>query len=480
MQVSLPISTSALPKSGLTDDERAIVARLDAKLSARSPMLRLSEAYYLGEQVIDNLRIAVPKELEFLRTIVGWPALAVDPYVERLSIDGFRLRGATDADESLGDLADEIGLGSLLPLAVTDALSLGRGYWLVGSPRESGAAPDVTVESPLNVAVDWDLRGTTAKAVWQRYQQAGRAHAALLRPRKTIEFAANDAGEWEVVGVDEHDLDFVPIVRMPHMPRSNARGGRSAIIPALRSATDSACRDLLSLEIAREIYSVPGITLLGAAESAFQNSDGTAKSAFEAYITRFRALERDEDGQLPEIHQQQVYDPATFTKLIDMRASQVASMVAAPPQDLGLYTQGNPTSADSADVMEKRRNRRAKLMQKPFGASVVELMHTVLRFENAGDLPEQYRRMVADWEDVDEVSMGTASDGLSKQVAAGMIPATSDVTLKRAGYSAVERQRLARDRSADDNRNLTRALVNGLVPTQQTPQEPTSGDAAGI
>lgn len=471
------ISFPTLPTTVLSDDDRALVSRLNGELATRVSEMRLSEAYYLGEQVIDNLRIAVPQELEFLRTIVGWPALAVDPYVERLSVDGFRTPGATDSDGGLGDLAIEVGLDALLPLAVTDALSIGRGYWLVGSPPESGAAPEVTVESPMNVGVEWDLKGTTPKAAWHSYWEGGRQHGVLVKPRRTTHLAVNDDGSWEIVDMDEHDYDFVPLVRMPHMPRSNARGGRSAISAALRSATDSACRDLMSLEVAREIYSVPAVTILGATEAAFQNTDGTAKSAWDAYITRMKALERDENGDLPAIHQQQAYDPSTFTKLIEMRASQAASIVAAPPQDLGLYTQGNPVSADSADAMEKRRNRRAKLMQKSFGASVTELMQMVLRFQNNGELPNEYRRLMVDWQDVDEVAMSTASDALSKQVTAGMVPATSDVTLKRAGYSAVERRRLAQDRQSDDGRAFARAIAEGLLPRQR--EGVTGGDADG-
>ena len=455
-----------LPKLLLTDDERAMVERLNAKLVEREGRMLLSEAYYLGAQVIDNLRIAVPKELEFLRTIVGWPALAVDPYVERLAVDGFRLPGATDADGSLGELATEINLDGLLPLAITDALSIGRGYWFVGSPAESGDVPDVTVESPMNVAVEWDLRGTTALGVWQSYWRDGRRHGTLMMrdPGRTLHLAVNDKGTWELVDRDDHDFNFLPVVRMPHMPRTNARGGRSAITPAIRSTADSACRDLLALEVSREIYSVPGVTLLGAAESAFQNTDGTAKSAWQAYVTRFRALERDEDGNLPEIHQAQVYDPSVFTKVLDMRASQMASMVAAPPQDLGLYTQGNPTSADSGEVMEKRRNRRAKLMQKQFGPDAVSLMQMVIRFQNHGNLPDEFRRMTADWVDVDEVAIGTASDAITKQIAAGAVPATSDVVLKRLGYSAVERARLEQDRKREDGRNVARALAASLTP----------------
>lgn len=471
------LSIPTLPSLILSQDEREMVERLNKKLTLRTPTMALAEAYYLGEQVIQNLRIAVPEELEFLRTIVGWPALAVDPYVERLAIDGFRLPNATDADVELGNLAVEVGLDSLLPLALTDALSISHGYWFVGSPKEPGAAPDVTVESPLNVAVEWDLRGTTPLGVWQSYWKAGRRHGVLLLPKRTLELAVDDDGNWKLVHRDEHDFDFLPVVRMPHMPRTNARGGRSAITNAIRSTTDSACRDLLSLEVAREIYSVPGMTLLGAAEKDFQNTDGSAKSAWQAYITRFRALERDENGELPSIHQAQVYDPSVFTKVIEMRASQMGSMVAAPPQDLGLYTQGNPTSAESGEVQEKRRNRRAKLMQKQFGPNIAAVMQMVLRFQNGGRLPSQYRRMTADWYDVDEVAMGTASDGISKQITSGAVPATSDVTLKKLGYSAVERARLTQDRSADDGRMLARALANGLVPPTQGASD---GNPAGL
>lgn len=465
-----------LPRLLLSDDERAMVERLNAKLVEREARMLLSEAYYLGAQVIDNLRIAVPKELEFLRTIVGWPALAVDPYVERLAVDGFRLPNATDADGGLADLATEINLDGLMPLAITDALSIGRGYWFVGSPTEPGDVPDVTVESPMNVAVEWDLRGTTPLGAWTSYWRDGRRHGTLMMrdPGRTLHLAVNDKGTWELVDRDDHDFNFLPIVRMPHMPRTNARGGRSAITPAIRSTADSACRDLLALEVSREIYSVPGVTLLGAAESAFQNTDGTAKSAWQAYVTRFRALERDDDGNLPEIHQAQVYDPSVFTKVLDMRASQMASMVAAPPQDLGLYTQGNPTSADSGAVMEKRRNRRAKLMQKQFGPDAVSLMQMVLRFQNGGQLPAEFRRMTTDWVEVDEVAIGTASDAIAKQVSAGAVPATSDVTLKRLGYTAVERARLAQDRAADDARNMALAMAQGLLPGAP------SGDAAGL
>lgn len=459
-------SIPALPALSLSESERGLITKLQTEaLYARNEM-ELAEAYYLGEQVINNLQIAVPKELEFLRTIVGWAALAVDPYVERHAIDCFRQVDGTDADPYLTSLWSANGLDAELPLAVTDALSMGRGWWVVGSPLESGGAPQITVESPLNLAAIWNMRGNEPSAVFHEYWSDGRLHAALLVPNETISLATNDNGKWEVVNRDQHDFGFVPVVRMANTPRTNDRGGRSAITTALRSTIDGACRTLLGLEVAREIYSVPQMLLLGVTESAFQNTDGTPKSAWETYITNVLALERDEEGNLPEVKQKTAYDPATFTKLIENAASRAASIVLAPPQEIGLYTQGNPVSADAQNTSESRRNRRARAQQAMFGVPLVKVMQYATMFDNKGTLPDEFRTIEADWRSVEELDFTKAADGITKLVASKVIPATSDVTLKRAGFNAVERARLAQDRKLEDGRDVARTIAQSLIPQQ--------------
>lgn len=468
----------ALPLLGLSESEQQTIQTLQAVgLGCRSEML-LAEAYYLGQQVIRNLRIAVPKELEFLRTIVGWPAIAVDPLVERLSVDGFRLPDATDADADLAHLWDANGLGSEQSLAFTDALSMGRSYWAVGSPLESGDAPNITVESPLNMSVLWDLRGYEPRAAMQEYWDGERRRGALLLPNQTVHLATDDNGAWVIANRDEHDFGFVPVHRMANRPRTNNRDGRSEITPAMRSITDAACRTLLGLEVAREIYSVPQRVLLGAAESDFQNADGTPKAAWDTYITRVLALERDEEGNLPDLRQMQAYDPGVFTKLIDMYASQMAGQLAAPPQDLGLYTQGNPTSADAANVAESRRDRRAVLKQSMFGVPLVRVIQTALRFQNKGILPAEFKRLAVDWHSVSIESMATSSDAIAKQIAVKAVPPTSDVTLKRLGYSAVERARLAVDRDAQQGEDALQQIADSLTPKPAADPGPADAPAA--
>lgn len=473
--------TPTLPLLGLSESEKQMIATLQTRAQVQRAQMQLSRAYYRGEQIIENLRIAVPAELEFLRTIVGWASMAVDPYVERLQTDCFRRAGSTDGDDYLAGIMDENKFASEQLLAFKDSLTMGPAYWMVGSATESGGVPVITVESPLNMTALWDLRGTTARAGLLEYRaEDGTRRGAFVMPKQTIHLGTNDKGQWVIADRDQHDFDFCPIVRMANQPETSNRGGESAITAAIRSHVAAACRTLLGIEVARELYSVPQLLLLGVTESAFQNSDGSPKSAWDTYITQVLALERDDEGQLPDVKQKATYDPATFTRLLDWHASAVAGLLAATPQDLGLYTDGNPASADSVIAMESRRDRRAKNMWPMFGDSLVDVAKMAIRFDNKGVLPPDYRRLSLDWYPVTMASPVSTADALSKEISAGMVPPTSDVVLKRAGYNAADRARLAQDRRLEDGRQVARQLAESVTTTTTTPpteNAPANGPA---
>lgn len=436
-----------LPSIGLSEGERAIITDLERMGSQSDADSELCRAFYLGQQVIKNLRIAVPKELEaHLTTVVGWGAAAVDPLVERSSLDGFRTPDGDDADSYIGELMETTGFEAELPMALTDAFSMGRGFITVGSPAERGGPPVVTADNPANMYVKWDARGRVARQVLHKYSDGQQQRATLMLPNLSLHLAVNDKQQWEVVQRDEHDFDFIGLTRLSNMSLTDARQGRSEITPALRSIIIDACRTLRSLVVAGEIYSVPQRLILGATEEAFQNANGTTKTALETYITSILALERDENGELPDVKQMAVYDPSVFTRVVEMYASQASGILAATPQELGLYTDGNPVSAESVKASRLSRDDRARLRQRFCNPALAQVAQHMIRFDNGGTLPEQYRRLTADWNPVAVETIGVTSDAISKQIQVGAIPATSDVTLKRLGYTAPERRRLEADR----------------------------------
>ena len=465
-----------LPALSLSEADAAQIRRLASRaLSERSGLLP-TQVSSLAQQQNTNLKIRLPAALALnLPTLVGWAAIAVDPYVEGLSVEVFREPGETDVNQDLADLWDGNGLAAEQSLAFTDTLSMSRSYWTVGSGPEKGDLPRICVESPLNITVGWDMTGRRPMSALQSYTVDSRQHAALYTPEQTIHVAVNDKWQWEITSRDKHGFGYVPVVRMANNPLTTARDGRSEITPALMSIIDSACRRLLGLEVASELYSVPQKLILGATESDFQDAAGATKSAWTTYVTSLLALERDEDGNVPEVHQFQVYDPAVFTKVIEMYASQAAGILAAVPQDLGLYTDGNPTSADSWDAMETRRNRKAIRKQAIFGTALVEVMQLAQRFVTGGPLPEQFRRMAVDWMPPSMPSLAQTADPVTKLIAAGALPARSDVTLKRAGFSAVERAQIEQDWLEQDGRTALEQIRVGLTAPKPAPADANAG-----
>lgn len=461
-----PIILPTLQSLFLSDEERAEIAWLEARTLRHRQFLELKRAYYLGEQIIVSLGIAIPPSLQHIRTLVGWPAKAVDPYVDRLSVDSFRVKGATDSDPDLYDMWVENHMDADQKLAYRDAFSMGPSYLTAGSPEDPGDVPVICVESPLNMAVHWDVRYARPKSALQSYFADDQRHAALYLPGQTIHLGTDDQGQWQVTDRDVHGFDWVPVVRLANRPDTLNRDGQSEIDNFVMSLTDQACRTLLNLTVASELYSVPQKYILGSTEADFQNPDGTARSTWDTYIHKVLGLERDEDGNLPEVGQFQAYDPTVYTKVVDELAAQMASHLSAPPQELGLYSEGNPPSADSVEYQLDPRNKKARGKQAGFNPGLIDIMQMGMRFQNGGVLPDKYRQISVDWEDVGVAQPASTADAITKQVAAGSVPPTSDVVLKRLGYSAVERLRLEQDRQLDPGAAELAELANSLQAKQ--------------
>lgn len=471
-----PVYIPDLPSLHLSDDERALISKLQMMAWRQRAIMELTDAYYRGEQIITNLRIAIPPELEFLRVIVGWAAMAVDPLVERLSVDGFRLPNATDVDQDMQDVWLLNGMDAKQSLAFTDAFSMGRAWLLGGSPTEAGGVPVMSVESPLNIAATWDAWTAKPKELLQSFWLDNRRHAALYLPNQTVQLAEDDNAVWQLVDRDVHNLGLIPAVRVANAPRSNQPDGASEINPMVRSMIDQACRTLVQLAVAGEFYSVPQRLILGASESDFVAPDGTPKTAWQTYITSVLALERDENGDLPTVTQMKVYDPSVHWKTIEGLAGQVAGLIRANPQEMGLYTQGNPVSSDAQQIVDARRVRWARHKQRLFSASVVESMQISVRLMNEGALPDPYRRMAVDWTDPADLNLAAITDAMAKQEAMGAIPGASDVVQRKLGWNAVERKQLAQD--LDEAQQLELELANSMAVKAARAAKQVAGDLA--
>lgn len=452
--------------TGLNPDDQVLILGLSAKLNLLSYTGLVRESYYNGLQRLADLGVSIPPQLSSVRTVVDWPRICVDPLVQRCVVDGFRLPSDVDVDDDLTEIWQANDLDAEAPLCFLDSLVQGRGYMIVGAPDTPGDSPIITVESPLNLAMNWDPRTRKALAAYQAYQAEGLFRAVLYKPNYDIKMSRDSTKQmvWQVDDVDEHNFGEVCVVRFPNRQRSADREGQSEITPAVMNTTDSACRSLLGMEIAREFYSVPHRYILGAKESDFQDAAGNPKSAIDMVMSKMLAFENDDQGNGPTVGQFQAFDPSVFTKILDSHAQLMASYTQFPPAYFGQTTTANPASADAIHAAQDGVNRRGSQVQNQFSDPLERVMRLAWRFANGGQqVPVEMRRLETDWVDVGTATPEGTSMALHNQIQAGSVPPTSDVVLRRLGYSAVERARLTIDRRSDQGAGLLAELANSLL-----------------
>jgi hypothetical protein len=492
---AFPTATNAsLPSLNLTEDEQSLATWLATRLFDQRPYLEVRGLYYDGLQRMQDLGISIPPSLTGLRTVIGWPRIGVDAIVNRCRVEGFRYPGATDTDEDLWGIFKANRMVSESPLAFLDAMIYGRAYMVVGPGDDTtGGQPLITAESPMNMTAIWDARTRRCTASLQIYLDTdytsdmyGQEVAALYLPDRTIFMAraASVSGQsaasmkWQITERDDHKIGQVPVVRLANRQRIGNREGLSEITPEWMNTTDSACRTLLGMEVGREFYSAPRRYILGASEDAFQKPDGSSVSAWEAYLNKVWAVERDEEGNVPTVGEFKAGDPSTHTKLIDTYAKIMSGNMGVPPHFLGVFSDGNPASADAIRSGYEELTIRSTNKHLHFGEGLEDVMRLALLIRD-GSVPDKAHMIETDWTDPAPTTLAATSDAITKQVTVGSIPAHSDVTLKKLGYSAVERARLEADRLTDEGDQFLAQIAHSLVGKDARIDKGLAGDVTG-
>ncbi|TGB13849.1 phage portal protein [Streptomyces sp. MZ04] len=462
----MTLSIPELPLVYLSDYELAMINMLRADMMRDRYELQLRDAYFNGEQLIRDLGISIPPQLKGLHTVIGWPRVGVESLEERLDLEAFRWADGADSS-GLEEIADANDLYDESSLAHLDSLVYGREYLAIGS-GDDDSPPLISVESPLDMTLMWDARLRMGTAALRECQADGYVESGpeermivLYLPDQTITALPSPSGSWEVVDRDIHELGVVPVVRMANRQRTSDRVGRSEITPEVMSVTDAACRRLMGMEVAAEFFGAPQRYILGASESAFQDAEGNAKSAWETYIGRILALERDEDGNVPTVSQFPAHDPSGMTKIIDLYARIMSSQFGLPPHMLG-YTTDNPASADAIRSTEAKLVKRSERRIRRYGAAWQQAMRLALWVRD-GEPPEKTRRIETVWRNPATPTIAAQVDATVKLVQAEILPPDSDVTLEMAGLTEGQRQRVAADRRRAAGQAGRSALMDRLA-----------------
>lgn len=429
-------------------------AAMIEKLQAFASHHKLIEGYYEGTKNIPMTQGSIPPTMQHIRTVVGWPATAVDVLEERIDFRGW------DADKKLGlqEAYENNALESESGMNHLDTLLHGCGFVTIGKGDDDEPKALITVESPQNLTGVWDARKRRLSvAGLRRYDADGKfTMGTLYEADRTVYYRRlTEHDRWAIESIDDHRLGRVPVVRFSNRGRAGRREGRSEITRAVRSYTDMGVRTLLGMEVNREFFQAPQRYVLGAKENAFVDEAGNPIPQWKAIMGRIWGLERDEEwvdehgGEgMPQVGQFDAVTPGPYLDQIRGLAQLFSAEVAIPPTYLGFATD-QAASADAIRALESRLVKRGERRQTSWTAPWVEVGQLTAQFMTAsgsrpGTLPPR-SDVQALWGDPATPTRSADADRAVKLVGANIIPADSSVTRDMVGLTPGQQKRLERD-----------------------------------
>lgn len=470
----------------LGDDDAAILARLKSRLSESlrgtrdlDGRTRLSflvlDAYYNGQQRLEQLGLAVPEDLRRFLTIVAWPGTFVDAIEERCDVEGFRLPGEPEADRGMAEVWQANDLDSESQMGHLDSLVFGRSYACVGT-GESADLPLVTVESPLEMVHEWSprRRETTAAARFYRDDSSGSVEerATLYLPNSTTWLVA-ERGHWRVEERDEHRLGRCPVVPLVNRGRSHSRYGLSEMARVI-PVTDSAARALTNAQVATEVMALPQRYAAGMTAADFTDPQtGEQVAAWEAYFGAVWVTSNSD----AKFGQFSAADLGNFTRIVDHYAQLAAGLTGLPLRYFGQLST-NPPSAEGIRADESRLIKTCERKERSWGASWEMVMRLVRLFQT-GEYDPALASMETLWRDPATPTRAQTADAAVKLFQAGVISRRQ--ARRDVGYSSVQISNMERDdidAAATDPLALAAESFRPRTPSQPGPAAPPAAPTA--
>lgn len=360
------------------------IKTLSEKLnSAQSPLATLDK-YWLGTQpaafLSPEAREALGGRLNSVS--VNFPKLSVSSLAERLTVAGFRTEGNDSApDAALWSVWRRNHLEDGSAQAHTDALVYGRSYVVVwAGPR----GPQITVESPKQVAVLHDPATREVTAAFKRWAVNGQAHGVLYLPdtilRLTSDSNVTDAfptDNWETVETLPNPLGVVPVVPIVNRGRLLDVDGVSEMNDILE-LTDALNKLMSDALVSSEFYARPRRWATGL--ELAEDEDGNAVDPFTSEAGKLW-LSEDPNTKFGQ------FDGARLDGYADLTATvtqQIGALTGLPPHYLGLHGD-QPASADAIRSAEASLVARAYSLQRTFGQAWADVAKLAVAVRDGSD-----------------------------------------------------------------------------------------------
>jgi hypothetical protein len=447
---------------------------------------KLSEdsKYYEADLTLDRGRHPLRGEMPNMRASVGWSRLYLDSLVERIAIVGFRVPGASDADDRLQAWWKANDLDQEAQISFLETFIHGRSYVSISAPTDEDIlyghpadAPMIRIESPQHMWVQIDQRTRRVEWAVRFYVDPNAQNGANLNddqaytvylPDRTVYVVDGRNGAYRKVDEDIHDLGIVPIVPSFNRERVADRYGRSEIIPELRNLQDAATQVVQNMQMAADLMAVPQRLLFGVEKEAIlQNQDPAAQ--YKAYMAGILAFE-DSEAKATQFSAAEL---SNYTGVLQELAKMAASYTGLPPQYLSFSSQ-TPASAEAIRSAESRLVKKAELKGAMFG-NVWERVMRISALVMTGTLDDTLRDIESILTDPSTPTYAAKADAAVKLTGGKAIIPVKQARLDMK-YTPAELEQMALW-DAEEKTEYLGALL-GTDPDPKFPMQTTSATKA--
>jgi len=457
--------------TGLSESESDMVEVLVDRLERFALPNLEANAYYEARHELTFPGVTIPQDVASkVGTVTGTPATVVDVLDERLDFLGWDDASA-GGGLGLDEVYDENELDAEAPLVHLDALIYGTSFVRVGTGE---GAPLVTMHPPTTTTGVRDNATRRLRAAWTvlKVEDGQAVRGVLDLPDESIVVELNGQ-QWRVENRDRHNLGRVPVVQFSNRPRASRPGGRSEITRAIRSLTEDMMRATLGMNVNTMFYSIPQLMVLGRGPDAFKDRNGDPVPGWKILAGHALAINKDKDGDKPDIKQLDVASPQPFIEQLREFRMQVASEAGMPADYLGIQT-ANPSSADAIRMGESRLVKRTERRQSGFGRAWMEVARLALLVRD-NSLPDDFdSRVAVDWQSAATPTRAATADEIVKYVGAGVLDPKSEVVRKRMSLTRSERRVL----DIETERATARRELEGILDRSGEESDPVAEASA--
>lgn len=421
------------PTISLDVNDANLLGELMRVWEAKRSRNLLRTTYYEGKNALKDFGISIPPQLRQAETAMQWISKGVNALTDRSQFDDFVSPNGSDDPFDLASVVADNQFMVEFPQAKVSSAIHACSFLTVSQGDVQSGEPEVLIlaRAAEDSAALWDRRKRAIRgflSVLDTDEMGAPTALVMYTPEKVVTLE-KQSRQWSVDVVPNPlgEVSVAPIVYKPELKRPF---GHSRITRAAMYYTDAALRTILRAEASSELYAAPSYWLFGNDVTKLAGGD-----KWSAVMGRMKALDIEDGEDKPDIHRFEGASPQPHTEQLRMWAMLFAGDQGLSISSLGVV-QDNPSSAEAIYAAKEDLIIDCRNANGTWGQGAVKAMQLAVRLRDGIDgVPDELRRLYANFTDPAIVSPSAAADAFTKRASAITGFADSEVGLESAGLT---------------------------------------------